>query len=268
MVVDNLIFDHVMSATFYDKTSGDAKLRLNQVQNPSLSNTGETVDIMSNTGVMIAQLDRNKGATFSGENTLKNMQLFATQAGTNLEEASAGKPIVVPAFDIVETVNGTTEYQLKHAPIDGTFDGVYVLTAGGNLGKKLTLDTSAGKDKFAYSESKVTVAFGAEGTCEAGDSLIFMYDYEEQTKAVQFVNYADQFSSPMRVVLEILAHEACNVQEKIYVLLEFPNAKLSSSYDLDLNPDAAQPFELQCMVDYCAKESEKKLYRLIVVDDE
>lgn len=268
MVVDNLIFDHVISGTFYDRGTNEALFRLNQIQNPSLSNTGETVDIMSNTGVLIAQLDRNKGATFSGENSLKNMQLFAAQAGTELEEASAEKAIVVPAYDIIETVAGTTEYTLGHTPVGGAFDGVYVLTAGGALGKKLTLDTTAGKDKFAFSEGKVTVVFGAEGTCEAGDSLIFMYDYEEQTKAVQFVNYADQFSKPMRVVLEILAHEACAMQDKIYVLLEFPNAKLSSSFDLDLNPDASQQFELQCMLDYCAKESDKKLYRLIVVDDE
>ena len=268
MVVDNLIFDHVISGTFYGKSDNEAKFRLNQIQNPSLSNTGETVDIMSNTGVMIAQLDRNKGATFSGENALKNMQLFAAQAGTELEEASAIAPIVVPAYDIIDTVAGTTEYALSHTPIDGSFDGVYVLTAGGALGKKLTMDTSAGKDKFAYSEGKVTVAFGAEGTCEAGESLIFMYDYEEQAKAVQFVNYADQFSKPMRAVFEVIAHEACAMDQKVYVLLEFPNVKLSSTFDLDMNPDAAQPFELQCMVDYCAKEKDKKLYRIVVVDGE
>lgn len=268
MVVDNLIFDHVISGTFYDKGNGDALFRLNQIQNPSLSNTGETVDIMSNTGVLIGQLDRNKGATFSGENSLKNMQLFAAQAGTELEEASSTKPVIVPAYDIIETVDGTTEYTLGHTPVGGAFDGAYVLTAGGALGKKLTLDTTAGKDKFAFAGGKVTVSFGAEGTCTAGDSLIFMYDYEEQTKAVQFVNYAEQFSKPMRVVFEILAHEACAMQDKIYVLLEFPNAKLSSSFDLDLNADASQQFELQCMLDYCAKESDKKLYRLIVVDDE
>lgn len=268
MVVDNLIFDHVISGTFYGKSDGEAKFRLNQIQNPSLSNTGETVDIMDNTGVMIAQLDRNKGATFSGENALKNMQLFAAQAGTELEAASAGTPIVVPAYDIVDTVSGTTEYPLSHTPVDGAFDGVYVLTAGGSLGKKLTMDTSAGKDKFAYAEGKVTVVLGADGTCEAGESLIFMYDYEEQDKAVQFVNYSDQFSKPMRAVFEIIAHEACAMDQKIYVLLEFPNVKLSSSFDLDMNPDAAQPFELQCMIDYCANNKDKKLYRLIVVDGE
>lgn len=263
MVVDNLIFDHVLSGTFYDKTSGAAKLRLNQVQNPSLSNTGETVDIMSNTGVMIAQLDRNKGATFSGENALKNMQLFAAQAGTEMESAANEKPILVPAFDIIETVTGTTKYTLKHTPKDDVFDGVYVLTAGGNLGKKLEMGV-AGKDAFTYSDGEITIVLGDEGTCAAGESLIFMYDYEEKAKAAQFVNRADEFSKPMRAVFEILAHEACNVQEKIYALLEFPNVKLSSSFDMDMNPDAAQPFELQCMVDYCGND--KSLYRLIVVE--
>lgn len=267
MVVDNLIFDHVLSGTFYDKTTGEAKLRLNQVQNPSLSNTGETVDIMSNTGVMIAQLDRNKGATFSGENALKNMQLFATQAASEIEYAAESKPVLVPAFDIVETVAGTTEYALDHAPKDDAFDGVYILTPGGNLGKKLDMEDAAGDGVFAYSNGKVTVKFSTEGvpgTCSAGESLIFMYDYEEKAKAAQFVNRADEFSKPMRAVFEILAHEACSVQDKIYVLLEFPSVKLSSSFDMDMNPDAAQPFELQCMVDYCGRD--KSLYRLIVVE--
>ena len=267
MTVDNLIIDRVLQGTFYKKSTGEGLFRLTQIQNASLSNTSESVDVLDNTGVLITQLDRSKAATLSGESALKDMHLLAAQAGTELESGSTDKKIVVPAFDLVETVAGTTEYTLKHTPL-GAISEAYILTPGGAMGEKITVNTSAGDGTFAIDGQTVTVQFDADGTpgtCAAGQTLLFLYDYETEN-AVQFVNKADQFNVPMHVVLEALAYEPCAIDDKIYVLIDFPSAKLSSNFDFSLSAEEAQSFELQCMVDYCSNE--KMLYRVLVVDDE
>lgn len=267
MTIDNLIIDRVLEGTFYKKSTGEGLFRLTQIQNASLSNESETVDVLDNTGVLITQLDRSKSATFSGENALKDMHLLAAQAGTELETGSATKKIVVPAFDVIDVVAGTTAYTLKHDPIATPTCG-YVLTAGGALGKKIVVESAAGEDKVAVSGKDVTVVLttdDAAGTCKAGESIMFMYDYEEEN-AVQLVNKADQFNVPMRAVFACLAYEPCAIDDKIYVMVEFPSVKLSSTFDFSLSAEEAQAFELQCMVDYCSNS--KELYRVIVVDGE
>lgn len=267
MNVDNLIIDRVLDGTFFGKTSGEALFRLTQVQNGSLSNSSESVDVLDAQGVLITQLDRSKSATFSAESALKDMHLLAAQAGTELTSATDTAPIIVPAFDIIETKAGTTEYDLAHTPVGG-IENAYVLTAGGALGTKLTVDTTAGKDKVQYSAGKVTVSFGENGTCAEGDSLIFMYGYSEATNAMEFVNYADQFNVPMKAQFRVICYEPCAIDQKMLAILEFPSCKLSSTFDFALSSEDPQAFELQCFVDYCAKGSEKALYRLIIVDGE
>lgn len=276
MTIDNLIIDRVLHGTFYDKSSGEGLFRLTQIQNASLSNTSEAVDVLDATGVLITQLDRSKAATFSGESALKDMHLLAAQAGTELESGSDTNKITVPAFDIISTKADKTEYDLKHLPLEGVVEA-YILTPGGAMGDKLTIDSSAGEKKIQVSSQKATVVFNqpektedgtttpaVKGTCNAGDSILFLYDYET-VNAVQFVNKADQFNVPMHVVIEALAYEPCAIDEKIYVLIDFPSAKLSSTFDFALSPEEAQSFELQCLVDYCS--AEKTLYKVIVVDD-
>jgi hypothetical protein len=136
------------------------------------------------------------------------------------------------------------------------------------MGAKITASTAAGEGAFQVDGQKVTVTFttdNAAGTCKAGESILFLYDYET-VNAVQFVNKADEFNVPMHVVIEALAYEPCAIDDKIYVLIDFPSAKLSSNFDFALSPEEAQSFELQCLVDYCS--AEKTLYKVIVVDDE
>lgn len=268
MTVDNLIIDRVLDGTFFGKTSGEALFRLTQVQNGSLSNESESVDVLDAQGVLITQLDRSKSATFSGESALKDMHLLAAQAGTELTYASAGKAIVVPAFDIINTEAGKTEYALAHTPV-GAIENAYILTPGGALGEKLTVGTAAGAKTIAVADGTVTVAFDEGGaTCAAGDSIILMYSYEETENAAEFVNYADKFNVPMKAQFRVIGYEPCAIDQKMLAILEFPSCKLSSTFDFALSAEEAQSFELQCLVDYCAKGGEKVLYRLIIVDGE
>ena len=260
-MINGLVSDRVLQATGFSKSTGEPIYRLTQVQNPSLTSSADAVDALDNTGVKIMSFDRNAAATFSAENAVKDLGLMAAQLGTAVAEASATKKVIVPAFDMIDVVVGTTEYAMAHTPVATPV--VYVLNGDGSLGVKIANDTSAGEGKFAYADGKVTIVIG--DTIKAGDQLVAMYEYEADgaaAKAVSVEANSNVFAKPHRLVVEVLAYDPCEPDVMIYVYLIFPNAKMSRNFDLTLDTESAHSFEVECMVDYCSKD--KKLFEVVI----
>lgn len=260
-MINGLVIDRVLQATGFSKSTGEPIYRLTQVQNPSLTSSADQVDALSNTGTKIMSFDRNANATFSAENSIKDLGLLAAQLGTTVTEASATKKVIVPAFDMIDIVEGTTEYAVKHTPI--ATPTVYVLNGDGSLGVKITNDTAAAEGKFAYAEGKITIVIG--GAIKAGDQLVAMYDYEADgaaAKAVSVEASSNVFAKPHRLVVEVLAYDPCEPDVMIYLYLVFNNARMSRNFDLTLDTESSHSFEIECMVDFCSKD--KQLFKVII----
>lgn len=260
-MINGLVIDRVLQATGFSKSTGEPIYRLTQVQNPSLTSSADQVDALDNTGVKILSFDRNASATFSAENSIKDLGLLAAQLGTAVTEASATNKVVVPAFDMIDIVAGTTEYTLAHTPVATPV--VYVLNGDGSLGVKIANGTTAAEGKFAYAEGKITIVIGE--AIKAGAQIVAMYDYEADgtsAKALSVDARSNVFAKPHRLVVEVLACDPCEPDVMVYMYLIFPNAKMSRNFDLTLDTEASHSFEIECMVDYCS--SEKKLFSVVV----
>ena len=252
-MINGLVIDRVLQATGFSKSTGEPIYRLTQVQNPSLTSSADSQDALDNTGVKILSFDRNASATFSFENAIKDLGLLAAQLGTTVTEASATNKVAVPAFDMIDIVEGTTEYTLAHTPV--VTPVVYVLNGDGSLGVKITNDTAAAEGKFAYADGKITIVIGE--AIKAGAQLVVMYDYEADgaaAKAVSVEARSNVFAKPHRLVVEVLAYDPCEPDVMIYMYLIFNNAKMSRNFDLTLDTESAHSVEIECMVDYCNKD--------------
>ena len=252
-MINGLVIDRVLQATGFSKSTGEPVYRLTQVQNPSLTSSADQVDALDNTGVKIMSFDRNAAATFSAENAIKDLGLLASQLGTSVVEASATNKVVVPAFDIIDVVAGTTEYELAHVP--GATPVVYVLNGDGSLGVKIANGTTAAEGIFAYADQKITIVIGE--AIKAGAQLVAMYEYEADgaaAKAVSVEARSNVFAKPHRLVVEVLAYDPCEPDVMIFMFLIFNNAKMSRNFDLTLDTESAHSFEIECMVDYCSKD--------------
>ena len=250
-MINGLVIDRVLQATGFSKSTNEPLYRLTQVQNPSLTSSADQVDALDNTGVKIMSFDRNAAATFSAENAVKDMALLAQQLGSSQVESSDAKKVVVPAFDIIDVIEGKTEYALANTP--KATPSVYVLNGDGSLGVKLENATDAAEGKFAYADGKITIVIG--GAIKAEAQLVVMYDYEAAAgKAVSIVNQANVFAKAHRLVVEVLAYDPCEPDTMIYMYLIFPNCKMSRNFDLTLDTESAHSFEVECMVDYCSKD--------------
>lgn len=252
MDINNFVIDRVVRAVGFSQADDSVLFAINQVTNPSLNVTSETAEAVDALGTPIAVFNRAKNAEFSAENALFDLNLMATQAGTEKEVASADNTILTPKFDVIDVVSGTSTYSLAQTPAE-TPATIYALNGDGTLGTAYTL----AKGDFAITAKNLTVNADIDGV----DQLMVIYEYNA-SNAVAVTNSAVNFPKACKLVLEVLGCDVCDQTTLIYAYLVLPNFKISPDFDWSIATDGSHPFSGQAMQDYCDKE--KKLYQLII----
>ena len=116
MKFEQFIADSMKRVSVFDLSNNDLLFMATQIQDGSLSGTVEQQEVTGMNGIVIARLDRSKGASVSWTNGLIVTNGIATQAGAEIEDATEEAPIVAPAIEIVELKTDTTA-TLPSAPI-------------------------------------------------------------------------------------------------------------------------------------------------------
>ena len=212
------------------------------------------------------KVERNKQCEFSASNALFDLGLLAAQSGTQKKTAAANATIDVTVSEELDIVNGTP-VQLKHIPI-GTAGAevpfLYVVNPDGTLGTKYEVAASAGENVFSVNAATQTITPPTNVTVKTKVLAFYTYtaDGTDGNGAVQAVADAINFPDAGRFLLEVLGHDTCDITTKYYAYIDFPAAKLSSEFDVNLTTDGQHPFTLRCMQDYC--DHEKKLFTVTV----
>lgn len=208
---------------------------INQITDPSLNVTSETSEAVDALGSVIATFNRGKSAEFSGSNSIFDLGLFAAQNGTEKKVGSASSKIVTPAFE--EFDNSAETYVLKNTPV-GELERVYVLNGDGTLGDALETAATAAAGKFGWDSSTKTLTPPTDAT--ANTDYIVIYDYEAES-GVEVVGDAKNFPKAGKFVMEVLGTDTCDPTTQIHAFIEFPNAKLSSDFDISFTTDGSHP---------------------------
>ena len=216
-------------------------------------------------GTPIATFYRAKSAEFSAENALFDMNLMATQLGTEKKIASSASKIVAPAMESF-TVAENGEYTLKHTPQSAPAE-IYAINGDSTFGTKYIKGTAATATEFAYADGKITVAVNSDPTkgIPAGTEMFVMYEYETEN-AVEVVNSAKNFPVGCKFVMEVLGCDVCDQTNLVYAYVIFNNAKLSPDFDWSIATDGTHPFSMKAQQDYCDKE--KRLFSIIIPGDD
>lgn len=260
--INNFVIDHVIRGIM-TKKDGTYMWSINQITNPSLNvsltDTAQAVDAL---GSPIAEFDRGRSAEFGAENSIFDLGLYAAQMGNEVEEGSATKKIVTPAFEEIEVKGEVDEtYVLKHTPTTATVPTtIYLLNGDGTLGTAYTVDTAAAADKFAYADGTITLPTGLT----AGDVLFVMYEYEAETGTAVTADGIN-FPKKGRFVMEVLGSDVCDQDKLIHAYVVFPNAKLDGNVDYSFTTDGTHPFTIKALQDYC--DSKKKLFSIVIPEE-
>lgn len=256
--LNNIIVDRVLRGVFTDKKD-NIIFSLNQIQDLSLNQTSESMEVTDAFGVSIMELMRSKALEASANNAIYDFGLLAAQYGTEKVTATAEEKIVVPTMESFE-VEGA-EYTLKNTPITAP-TAIYELNGDSTLGAKYVAGTAASATEFTYADGTITLPTGVE----AGAEMFVMYEYESDS-AIEVVNSAKNFAKIGKMTFECLVYDVCDPETKIFAYLILPRFQLSNDFDWSIGGDNQQhAFSGKAHVDYCSKD--KKMVRVVIVDDE
>ncbi len=256
--INNFVIDRIVRGVAIsqdDKAGNPVLFSINQIQNASLNCASESTDAVDAMGTPIATFYRAKTAEFSAENALFDMNLMATQLGTEKKVASGASKIVVPAMESF-TVAGTKQ-TLKHKAIAAPSE-IYAINADSTFGVKYkngALEeipvTAPTEELFVYTEADNSIALPTG--LKEGTEMFVMYEYESEN-AVEVVNSAKNFPVGCKFIMEVLGCDVCDQTNLIYAYVIFNNAKLSPDFDWSIATDGAHPFSMKAQQDYCDKE--------------
>lgn len=263
--INNFVIDRPIRGIMFDTATDDVMFAINQITNPSLSITSDSVTAVDAIGAAIAEFDRAKNAEFSAENSLFDLGLAAAQFASEKKVASVTSTIVAPKWETLTYKTGDTTVELKQTPIGAVgaeIKQIYTLNGDGTMGNKYILSAVAeSATEFMLDGKELTYPTGLAN----GTQLFVAYNYNADA-AIEVVNQAVNFPKPGRFVLQVLAQDICSPSIKYFAYVEFPNAKLRSAVDLSFTSEATHSFTIACMQGYC--DAEKKLFRIVVPEQD
>ena len=266
--INNFVIDRIIRGVALSQKDDSVLFSINQIQNASLNCASESTDAVDAMGTPIATFYRAKSAEFSAENALFDMNLMATQLGTEKKVADATSKIVVPAMESF-TVSADGTHELKHAPV-GEIKEIYALNNDSTFGTKYIKEDNASDEAFSIAGKIITLpnlkkSEDDTATLTAGTEMFVMYEYETD-KAVEVVNSAKNFPVGCKFVMEVLGCDVCDQTNLVYAYVIFNNAKLSPDFDWSIATDGTHPFSMKAQQDYCDKE--KRLFSIVIPSDE
>lgn len=261
MNIANFVIDRPLRGMMLSTDTGEVMWSINQIENPSLTVSAETSDAVDALGTPIMSFDRSKSAEFSAENSLFDLGLFAAQSGTDKIESTASATIATPCFFEFDYASTVT---LPHTPNAEGIPYIYVLNGDGTLGDKYAYAASSPSgSQFTFSGTTLTMP----SSVSSGRFIaIYEYDADATDQAMSVVNTATDFPRAGKFVLEVLGCDVCNVSKLYYAYVVFPQAKLTSDFDLSFTTDAKHGFTLKAMQAYC--DHEKKLFYIVIPEAE
>lgn len=266
---DNLVIDRAIRGTMKNKTTSAVLWTVDQIKDPTIECTGETVYALDSVGAKIAGFERSKDATLSFVNAVFNLGLASAQFGSTKSVASATNLITVPKYEtiVLGAVGGTVNdtITLEETP-KTALTKIYKLDTDGSILEEIIAGITA-TTQFSIAEKVITLpTTPVSGAYTATTRFGIWYDYEcsnaEGLGAVKVDNNASEFPSSGIFLLEILFADICDPSTKYHGFIEFGNAKLSSNTTINLTTEIQQNVQIDCLQDYC--DAEKTLFSIFI----
>lgn len=251
------------------KADGEILFITGKVTNGSLATDSQEVVKEDAEGTPIAKWRNAKTATFTGDETFWNLDLYSQQLnGEGKTIGTTGHGVIVPISDPIKTYASTdtlTTYILKHDAADinggvGTAEyriSICTLNKDGTPNKRFKKGDSVAAGVFTYNPTGNVITF-AENDIAAGDKLFVEYDFNSED-CTAVIDSADKFPEDIEIVVEGLFKDACGNAQAGYTI--FPKAQLSSSVTTSFGRTDTFPFEFSAQQDYC--DDEKQLFRQV-----
>lgn len=240
--------------------NGDILYTVDQLSSASIEVSAESTDITDKKGNVVRTLYTSKSATFNSTNAFLHPQLMNAASGSDIENASSDKKIVMPQIEIV-MAGATADVT------DAVADSIHVIGLYGNGANSvaLTASTTAVYDEdeptYAVSGGVLTVPAAAD---DAPIKYLVKYDREVES-GMKLSNLADKFPNAVRLTLYASYVDPCSdTLRPIYVVL--PNFMADPSVTISLDRETQEmDFNGNINLDFCG--TERVLYYIYIPDE-
>ena len=205
---------------------------MDEIQEGSINNTQEKVDITGKGGRKISSLKKNKGVTVSATNGLLVGGALAAQTGSEVEQGTY--KVRVTDIIVVNTDAGATTQEAV-GTAGAEIGTLYKKNANGSLGDKLTqvADASAlATGEFAYDPSTKALTFFS-GDLSDGSEVVAFYDVEVESAKIS--NDSETYSKTLKMYIDVTAQDNCDNMYHGQFIIQ--RADFNGEFDLSMGGD-------------------------------
>lgn len=245
-----------------ENSNEDVLYTLTQLADSTLDTTAESKDAVDANGTLIKRFYKGKTGTYSANNAMVNLNIWASMSGVMPKVAGEGEAAITMPKMI------TVKASKKEVSVKGLVEGtvkVYGMSANGNRGDEYTLAEAASDTEFAVAGEKITLPVGT-------DEVQFCIKYKKKmTKGAMIQNRADKFPATVKLCIQVLAVDPCHPDTLRLGTIEIPSFQPSPETSIQLTTDAQLEYKGDLQVDYCSVD--KVLYNFYwneedIVEDE
>ena len=242
--------------------AGEPEFILDELQNATIANTQEKVDIIGKQGRKINSLKRNKAVTISGTSGLVSAGLLEAQTGSEFEVQDS-IPVSWTDYLVVKTNAAATEFKAV-GTAGAEIEALYIRTTNGTAGKKLTQGEQAGEGIFTYDPETRALAFN-DGEIEDGTEIIVFYT--RNVSGAKLTNESDKYSKKLQLYIDASAEDKCG--NVYHVQVYIPKADFSGDFDLTFgDTQADHAFEAESLAGSCGAGGALWTYTIFGVNEQ
>lgn len=257
--INDLTITSLETITCFNIRTGEWRYTLDELQNATIANTQDKLDVTGKGGRKLNSIKRNKAVAVSGANGLISGGMIEAQTGGEFRNEAT--PVRVPDYLTVNSDKAETTY-VAVGTLGDEIARVYIKNKDNTQGKLLLQDAAVGAGKFTYDPATKEIAFEA-GELEDGTEIIVWYDRKVQANVLS--NISDRYSEKVTMYVDALAEDKCNNVFRVQFYI--PTADLNGNFDIQLgDAQTVHNFEAESLVSTCHGTS--KFWDMIIFGED
>ena len=243
MNIMDLAITSLETITAFDIVTGNYKFTLDELQNATIANSQEKVDITGKGGRKLSSLKRNKTVTISGNNGLVSGGLLEMQTGSAFEN----KATEVLWTDYLTVADGAASTLWKAVGTEGAeIEALYIRNNDGTLGSEFEQGADVAEGVFTYNPETKVLAFGED--VPAGSEIVVYY--KRRIVADVLSNESDVYSGKCALYIDALAEDKCSNVFRVQFFI--PKADFSGEFSIELGDNqTVHAFEAEALAGAC-----------------
>ena len=230
--------------TAFDVVTGSYLFTMDELQNATLAQGEEKIDITGKQGRKLTSLKRNKTLTISGSNGMLSAGMLELQTGSKFK--SAVTEVMWPDYLTVSGNAATTNFTAV-GTTGNEIPEILVKDANGIIVKTLTQGSAVAEGVYTYDPATKTLTFN-EG--EIADNTEIVANYMRKIDAHVLENMSDVYSGKAILYVDLLAEDKCS---NVYrVQIKVPKADFNGEFSLEFGDNqTVHNFEAEGLAGSC-----------------